>query len=79
MSNTPNPPTELERLYAANAAGYVFTIVLIVAMLTEVVARGTWLIVPVTLIALTFLWYVLALRWRIYRKNQRLLVKNREE
>lgn len=71
MSNTKNPPTELERLYAANAMGYVFTIVLIIAMTLEVVARGTWLIVPVTLVALTFLWYVLALRWRIYRKNQR--------
>ena len=71
MSTTKNPPTELERLYAANAMGYVFTIVLIIAMTLEVVARGTWLIVPVTLVALTFLWYVLALRWRIYRKNQK--------
>lgn len=69
MSNKNNPPTELERLYAGNAGMYVLSVVAIIIMVIELTARGTWAIVPVTLIGLTFGWYALALRWRMYRKS----------
>jgi len=71
MSNKTYPATELERLYAANAFAYFLTVLGVIVMVVELVARGTWLIVPVMLFALTAVWYALALRWRLYRKNIR--------
>lgn len=71
MSNRDNPPTELERLYAANAGVYVLTLAMIILMAYEVHQHHSWAIIPVTLIGLSFAWYAIALRWRAYRKTQR--------